>query len=68
LNRAKGHWEALIVELCSPNYAKVGAKVTDLEGTKVDVTNDAIGKVPGSKYFGVMKSVPFLKELFDNPP
>jgi hypothetical protein len=37
VDQAKGHWEALIVELGSPNYAKVGAKMTDLEGNKVDV-------------------------------
>jgi hypothetical protein len=37
LIREKGHWEALIVELGSPNYAKVGAKMMDLEGNEVDV-------------------------------
>jgi hypothetical protein len=32
MNREKGNWEARIIELDNPNYAKVGAKMTDLEG------------------------------------
>jgi hypothetical protein len=44
MNREKGHSEALTIELCSRNYAKVGAKMMNLEGNEVDVPG-AIGKV-----------------------
>jgi len=67
LNRQKGHWEVVIIELGSPNYAKVRAKMMDLEGNKVDVTG-AIGKGPGYRYFGSKIFIPISKELFDNPP
>jgi pre-mRNA-splicing factor ISY1 len=67
LNREKGHWEALIVELGSPNYAKVGAKMMDLEGNEVDVPG-ATGKGPSYRYFGATKFLPILKEIFDKPP
>jgi hypothetical protein len=33
----KGHWEAPIVELDNPNYAKAGAKMMNLERNEVDV-------------------------------
>jgi pre-mRNA-splicing factor ISY1 len=67
LNREKGHWEALTVELGSPNYAKVGAKMMDLEGNEVDVPG-AIGKGLGYRYFRATKFLPIPKEIFDNPP
>jgi hypothetical protein len=40
----KGHWEAPTIDLGSPNYAKVGAKMMDLEGNEVYVPG-AIAKV-----------------------
>lgn len=67
LIREKGHWEARIVELGGPNYAKVGAKMMDLEGNEVDVPG-ATGKGPGYRYFGAAKFLPGVKELFDKPP
>jgi pre-mRNA-splicing factor ISY1 len=67
LNRVKGHWEALIIELGNPNYAKVGAKMTDLEGNELDVPS-ATSKGLGYKYFGDMKFLPIIKYLFNNPP
>jgi hypothetical protein len=39
----------------------------DLEGNEVDVPG-ATGKAPGYRYFGAMKFLPILKELFDKPP
>jgi len=42
--RKNGHWEALIIDLESPNYAKVWAKMTDLEGNKDDVPSATIGQ------------------------
>jgi pre-mRNA-splicing factor ISY1 len=60
LIRSKGHWEAIIVELGRPNYFKVGAKMTNLEGNKVDVLG-AIRKGPGYKYFGATKLFPDIK-------
>ena len=65
--KKKGHWEALIIELGGPNYAKLGVKMTNLEGDKIDVS-DATGKGPNYRYFGVVKFLPDIKELFDNPP
>jgi pre-mRNA-splicing factor ISY1 len=62
----RGIEEALIVEIGSPNYAKVGAKMMDLEGNKVDVPG-ANDKGPGYKYFGAMKFLPDLKDIFDKP-
>jgi hypothetical protein len=41
--------------------------MTDLEGNEVDVL-DAIRKGPSYRYFGAMKLLPILKELFNNPP
>jgi hypothetical protein len=67
LNREKGHWEAPIVELDNPNYAKVGAKMMNLEGNEVDVPG-ATDKVPDYKYFEAMEFLPILKEIFDKPP
>jgi pre-mRNA-splicing factor ISY1 len=55
LIRQKGHWEALIIELGSPNYAKVGAKMTDLEGNEVDVPG-ATGKGPVTDTLGLQNS------------
>jgi hypothetical protein len=67
LNRAKGHWEAPIIELVSPNYAKVGANMMNLEGNKVDVLG-VMGKGPSYRYFMATKFLSILKELFDKPP
>jgi hypothetical protein len=67
LNREKGHWESLIVEIDNPNYAKVGARMTDLEGNEVDVLGTT-GKGPDYRYLRAMKLLPILKELFDKPP
>jgi hypothetical protein len=67
LNIEKGHWEAPIVELGSPNYSKVGDKMTNLEGNKVDVLG-AINKGTSYRLFGAKKILPILKELFNKPP
>jgi pre-mRNA-splicing factor ISY1 len=66
LNKGKGHWEAPIVELGSPNYAKVGAKMMDLEGNEVDVPS-ATGKGPGYRYFGATNSSPSPKSYSISP-
>ncbi|KAK8973814.1 hypothetical protein V6N11_032944 [Hibiscus sabdariffa] len=57
LIREKSHWERRIVELGSPNYAKHTAKMTDLEGNIVDVSNPS-GRGPGYQYFGAAKKLP----------
>ncbi|ERN04871.1 hypothetical protein AMTR_s00146p00098380 [Amborella trichopoda] len=67
LIREKGHWEHRIIELGGPNYAKTGAKMTDLEGNIVDVPNPS-GRGPGYRYFGAAKHLPGVKELFEKPP
>jgi hypothetical protein len=67
LNREKGHWEALIVELYSPNYAKVRSKMMDLEGKEIDVPS-ATGKGLVYRYFRATKFLPIPKELFNKPP
>jgi hypothetical protein len=67
LNTKKGHWESLIVELGNHNYAKVGAKMIDLEKNEVDVLS-ATCKGPNYRYFGDKKLLPILKELFYKPP
>jgi pre-mRNA-splicing factor ISY1 len=67
MNKAKGHWEAQIVDLGSLDFAKVGAKMTDLEGNKVDVLG-AIDKGLYYIYFGATKFLPNLKYLFDKSP
>jgi pre-mRNA-splicing factor ISY1 len=63
----KGHSETLIVELGGPNYAKVGAKMMDFEGNKVDV-HGATSKGFGYRYFWAMKILPDVKEIFNKPP
>ena len=67
LNKEKGHWEALIVEFGSPNYAKVGANMMKLKVNEVDVSS-AIDKGLDYRYFEATKFLPILKELFDKPP
>ncbi|KAK8716288.1 hypothetical protein V6N13_043603 [Hibiscus sabdariffa] len=67
LIREKSHWERRIVELGGPNYAKHGAKMTDLEGNIVDVPNPS-GRGPGYRYFGAAKKLPGVRELFEKPP
>jgi hypothetical protein len=67
LNREKEHWEAPIIELGNPNYAKGGVKMMDLEVNKVDVPS-AKCKGPSYRYFGATKFLPIPKEIFDNPP
>jgi hypothetical protein len=57
---AKGNWEAPIIELGSPNYAKVGEKMMNLEGNTVDVPG-ATRKGPGYKHSRAMKFLPILK-------
>jgi hypothetical protein len=47
----------LIIELGSPNYAKVGVKMMDLKGNEVDVIG-AIGKGPNYRYFRATKFLP----------
>lgn len=65
LIREKGHWEARILELGGPNYAKMGSKVTDAEGKSFDT---ASGRGPGYRYFGAAKQLPGVRELFEKPP
>ncbi|KAJ7566810.1 hypothetical protein O6H91_02G119700 [Diphasiastrum complanatum] len=65
LIREKGHWEARILELGGPNYAKIGPKITDAEGKEVDA---ASGKGLGYRYFGAAKQLPGVRELFEKPP
>eukprot|EP00249_Psilotum_nudum_P015328 c25266_g1_i1 orf=698-1324(-) len=65
LMREKGHWEARILELGGPNYAKLGPKITDSEGKEVDI---ASGRGPGYRYFGAAKQLPGVRELFEKPP
>ncbi|GAQ80558.1 pre-mRNA-splicing factor ISY1 [Klebsormidium nitens] len=65
LIREKGHWEARILELGGPDYAKTGPKITDSDGNEVDA---ATGKGVGYKYFGAAKTLPGVRELFDKPP
>eukprot|EP00252_Welwitschia_mirabilis_P021960 TRINITY_DN5791_c0_g1_i3.p1 TRINITY_DN5791_c0_g1~~TRINITY_DN5791_c0_g1_i3.p1 ORF type:complete len:298 (+),score=37.08 TRINITY_DN5791_c0_g1_i3:198-1091(+) len=67
LIREKGHWEARIVELGGPNYAKSAAKMTDLEGNEVVVPDSKI-KGAGYRYFGAAKFLPGVRELFEKPP
>jgi hypothetical protein len=67
LNKGKGHWEALIIELRSPNYAKVGAKMTNLEANKVDKPDDT-NKGPNYGCCRDRKFIPILKYLFDKSP
>jgi hypothetical protein len=49
LNKEKGHLETSIIEIGSPNYAKVGAKMIDLEGNKVVVPSENYS--PSSKIY-----------------
>ncbi|KAG0579358.1 hypothetical protein M758_4G094000 [Ceratodon purpureus] len=65
LIREKGHWEARILELGGPNYAKTAPKVVGDDGKEVDI---ASGKGMGYKYFGAAKQLPGVKELFELPP
>jgi hypothetical protein len=67
LIRKKGHWEAQIIELGGPNYAKVGAKMMNLEGNKVDVPC-ATWKGPNYRYFGLQNSSPTSKSYSISPP
>ncbi|GAB2218870.1 hypothetical protein Drorol1_Dr00002102 [Drosera rotundifolia] len=67
LIREKGHWERRIVELGGSNYARSGAKMTDLDGNIVDVPNPS-GRGPGYRYFGAAKKLPGVRELFEKPP
>jgi pre-mRNA-splicing factor ISY1 len=67
LIRLKGHLEALIIELGSLNYAKVGAKMTNLEGNGVYVPG-ATDKGPDYIYFGAKTFLPDLNGLFDKSP
>jgi hypothetical protein len=67
MSRSNGHWESLIIELDNPNYAKVGEKMTKLEGNKVYVPGST-DKDRGYRYFKDMKFLPILKEFFDKSP
>jgi hypothetical protein len=67
LYKERGCWEALTVELDSLNYAKVGAKMMNLEGNEVDVY-DATTKGPGYIYLRDTTFLPIPKEVFNNPP
>ena len=55
LIREKGHWEARIVDLGGPDYAKNAPKITDTEGNEVQ---GATGRGGGYRYFGAAKQLP----------
>ncbi|OQR69135.1 pre-mRNA-splicing factor isy1-like [Tropilaelaps mercedesae] len=63
LLREKGHWEDRIKELGGTDYAKMGPKMLDAEGTEVPGNR-------GYKYFGAAKDLPGVRELFESeaPP
>lgn len=61
LLREKGHWEVRIKELGGPDYARVGPKMTDMDGQEA----------PGNRgymYFGAAKDLPGVRELFEQEP
>jgi len=60
--REKGHWERRIVELSGPDYSKIGAKLTDDDGTQVP------GGRGSYKYYGACKNLPGIAELFRQEP
>ena len=57
LIREKGHWEARIVALGGPNYARAAPRVAAADG------DTAVRG--GYRYFGAAKSLPGVKELFE---
>ena len=61
LIREKGHWDARILELGGPDYAKAAPKVSDASGTELA---SATGRGGGYRYFGAAKQLPGVKELF----
>ena len=63
LIQEKGRWEARILELGGPDYAKSAPKVTDSQGYEID---DPRGT--GYRYFGAAKNLPGVKELFEKEP
>ena len=58
LIREKGHWEARIVVLGGPNYARSAPRIADADG-------GTGGRAGGYRYFGAAKALPGVKELFD---
>ncbi len=64
LIREKGHWEARIVALGGPNYARAAPRVADVDGG----VSAPGGRGGGYRYFGAAKLLPGVKELFDKPP
>jgi len=70
LIREKGHWEARILALGGPDYAKnappIGGEAAGGGGGAG--SGPATGKGAGYRYFGAAKSLPGVKELFDRPP
>jgi hypothetical protein len=67
LNREKGNWESSIIELGSPDYAKVRANMKDLKGNEVYVPS-ATGKGLGYRYFNATQFLPILKYFFNKSP
>lgn len=59
LIREKGHWEKRIVDLGGPNYAKQAPKGEGDQGMESE-------RGPGYRYFGAAKTLPGVKELFEN--
>jgi pre-mRNA-splicing factor ISY1 len=70
LIREKGHWEARIVQLGGPDYAKTGPPIGGAAagGSGGGGAGTATGKGAGYRYFGAAKDLPGVKELFDRPP
>ncbi len=61
LIREKGHWEARIVTLGGPNYARTAPRVADADGGVAAGS----GRGGGYRYFGAAKGLPGVKELFE---
>ncbi|KAI4979312.1 hypothetical protein ZWY2020_016065 [Hordeum vulgare] len=63
------HWERRILELGGRDYSRSSnaALMTDLDGNIVAVPNPS-GRGPGYRYFGHVKNLPGVRELFDKPP
>jgi hypothetical protein len=57
----------MIIELGNPSYAKVGTKMTNLEGNEIDVIGST-RKGPSYRYFKPTKLHSILKNIFNNAP
>jgi pre-mRNA-splicing factor ISY1 len=67
LIREKGHWEARILQLGGPDYAKSAPSIGGADAGGGG-SGPATGKGAGYRYFGAAKNLPGVKDLFDRPP